>query len=94
MREQPKEQAGVTELVPQIVLGNGRVVRPLGQLCAGHGLDEQQVGCLRVVPSGDQPWTTRTGRSERSLGQSIRDAATIPSGLAAGSMARVAVVPT
>ena len=33
----------VSELVPEIVLGNGRVVRALSQLGAGNRLDQQQV---------------------------------------------------
>jgi len=42
-RAASEKQAGVTEFVPEIVLGNGRVVRVLGQLGAGDGLDQQQV---------------------------------------------------
>jgi hypothetical protein len=31
-----QQQAGVAELVPQILTGDGGVVRPLGQVGAGH----------------------------------------------------------
>src|SRR4029077_6193373 len=54
-RAASQKECRVTELMPEIALGNGRVVRALGEFWTGHGFDEQEVRCLRIVPSGDQP---------------------------------------
>src|ERR1700742_2943845 len=47
-----EEQGRVAELVPAVVLGDGRVVGRLGQGRSGDRLDQEQVGGLGVVPSG------------------------------------------
>jgi 4-hydroxybutyryl-CoA dehydratase / vinylacetyl-CoA-Delta-isomerase len=49
-----QEQAGVAELVPEVVLGERRAVDGGHQVGAGHRLEQQQVAGPGAVQSGDQ----------------------------------------
>jgi hypothetical protein len=51
-RSSGQQQPRVTELVPEVALGDRSVVGALAQLKLGDRFDQQQVRGLRVMPPG------------------------------------------